>query len=82
MTRKVRNIGASPDNKKLGEALAFSEFAEMTNLIVLGEPGSGKSHLFHETANAEGATFIKARSFLVVPAISATFVRISSTLLH
>lgn len=67
MTRNVLKVGASHSKNEPDQALPFSEFAATTNLILLGEPGSGKSHLFRETASAESALFIKARTFITRP---------------
>jgi predicted NACHT family NTPase len=68
MTRNVRKVGVPLSKHDPTQARPFSELAETTNLILLGEPGSGKSHLFRESAAAEGATLIKARAFLSRPA--------------
>jgi MoxR-like ATPase len=58
MTRNVRKVGAHRSKKESEEALPFSKFTETTNLILLGEPGSGKSHLFRETATAGSGTCV------------------------
>jgi len=45
----------------------FSAFADQTNIVLLGNPGAGKSHLFREAAVAQGGQFLTARAFLNIP---------------
>jgi len=45
----------------------FSSFRDHANIVLLGDPGAGKTHLFHETAQSEGARFLRARDFLNLP---------------
>jgi hypothetical protein len=50
----------------------FSAFAEVPNIILLGDPGAGKSHLFEAAARASGdGRFFTVRSFLNLPADEA-----------
>ena len=64
MIRNVRKIGVPLSKQEPAQPRPFSEFADTTNIVLLGEPGSGKSHLFRETAAAESATLLTARAFL------------------
>ncbi|RWP65639.1 hypothetical protein [Mesorhizobium sp.] len=67
MTRTVRQT--NPPHDKLEEAppRPFSDFESAPNLVLLGDPGAGKTHLFREAARAEGMVPITARAFLVTP---------------
>jgi predicted NACHT family NTPase len=68
MTRIVRQLNAAPGKAENAKPRHFSDFAGAPNLVLLGDPGSGKTHLFRETAAAEGARFLKTRDFLNMPA--------------
>jgi hypothetical protein len=67
MERIVRQI--HPDRRR-HEAIAelrLSEFATQPNIVLLGDPGTGKSHTFREVAAACNGRYITARKFLTVP---------------
>jgi hypothetical protein len=49
----------------------FSEFQEHANIVVLGDPGSGKTHLFRHFAEREVGRFLRVRSFLNLPTVTA-----------
>lgn len=68
MTRSVRQLNLKPDQPQAATARPFEDFTESTNLVLLGDPGAGKTHLFRQAALHEGGRFIKARAFLSVPA--------------
>lgn len=68
MSRIVRLINVVPSKAEDAKHRPFSDFAATPNLVLLGDPGSGKTHLFKEAAAAEGARFLKARDFLNMPA--------------
>jgi len=42
----------------------FSAYSHLPNIVLLGDPGAGKSYLFREFATAEGAKLLVARAFL------------------
>ena len=44
----------------------FSSFADEVNIVLLGDPGAGKTHLFWD-ASASGGQFVTARAFLNMP---------------
>lgn len=45
----------------------FSECLGFETVVLLGDPGSGKSHLFREYAAASGAQILSVRDFLNMP---------------
>ncbi|MGJ4897191.1 hypothetical protein ACQR2B_18945 [Bradyrhizobium oligotrophicum] len=68
MNRTVRQLNLKPDQPQEAAARPFEDFADRPNLVLLGDPGAGKTHVFDQAAKREGAHFIKARAFLTVPA--------------
>ncbi|ESX49433.1 hypothetical protein NLY43_25495 [Mesorhizobium sp. C416B] len=68
MTRTVRQTNLPYDKSDEARPRRFSDFESEPNIVLLGDPGAGKSHLFRETAKAEGARLITARAFLATPA--------------
>jgi hypothetical protein len=70
--RKVRQISPPPEGPAEQKPHPFSVFAEQKNLVLLGDPGAGKSHLFRESAAATvGGQFVTARRFLNIPTVPA-----------
>jgi predicted NACHT family NTPase len=67
MDRSVRQINAKADAAEAGKLQPFSAFSAKTNLVLLGDPGAGKTHLFKQAAAAEGGRWLTARAFLVTP---------------
>ncbi len=67
MVRNVQQINIALRRGGPEGPRPFSDFAASQNVVLLGDPGSGKSHLFRETAAVEGARFVTARAFLVTP---------------
>lgn len=62
--RRVRVISAPRgDNPDDAATRRFSEFANTSNIVVLGNPGSGKTVLFEEAARMAQTDCLKARSF-------------------
>src|SRR5260370_9924459 len=68
MTRTVRRTNVARDRREDATSRPFSSFSHEKNLVLLGDPGAGKTHVFKEAASAEGAVFVKARAFLLTPA--------------
>jgi hypothetical protein len=68
MTRAVRQMGMGPDRRENAAPRPFSEFSGQPNIVLLGDPGAGKTHLFRATAAAEQARLLTARAFLNIPA--------------
>jgi predicted NACHT family NTPase len=68
MTRAVRQTNTAPDSRQDAEPRPFTDFAGQANIVLLGDPGAGKTHLFKQAAATEKARFIKAREFLNTPA--------------
>ncbi|VIO75331.1 hypothetical protein CI1B_58330 [Bradyrhizobium ivorense] len=56
---------AEPNQRRL-----FSEYAETPNIVLLGAPGAGKTHLFIETAAKNGMR-VTTRDFLNIPTLPA-----------
>jgi hypothetical protein len=46
------------------KVLTFSDILEIPNIVLLGEPGAGKSHLFTHASQCENGNYITARSFI------------------
>jgi predicted NACHT family NTPase len=68
MTRAVRQTNIAPDSPQDAAPRPFTDFAGEANIVLLGDPGAGKTHLFKEAAAAQNGRFIKAREFLNTPA--------------
>jgi hypothetical protein len=66
MSRAVRHINVKAGTSEEKER-PFSAYSAETNLVLLGDPGAGKTHLFKEAAAAEGGRWLTARTFLVTP---------------
>jgi hypothetical protein len=62
VNRAVRQTNISPDRPQDAEPRPFTDFADQANIVLLGDPGAGKTHMFREAAVAEQARFIKARA--------------------
>jgi predicted NACHT family NTPase len=68
MTRAVRQINIGADRRKDAAPRPFSDFSDEANIVLLGDPGAGKTHLFRETAANEQGRLITVRAFLSTPA--------------
>jgi predicted NACHT family NTPase len=68
MDRIVRQLNTSRRKAEVEQLRPFSDFADQPNIVLLGDPGAGKTHTFRESASASGGRFVTARAFLVTPA--------------
>jgi hypothetical protein len=66
--RNVQQIRPSPQGGEERQPQPFSAFAGRSNIVLLGDPGAGKSHLFRESTAASGGRYLTARAFLNIPA--------------
>lgn len=64
--RLVRQIDPRP-NDEIVAAKRMSDYDRAPNIILIGDPGAGKSHLFDELALAAKTTVQRARAFLNTP---------------
>ncbi|WP_024583732.1 hypothetical protein [Bradyrhizobium sp. OHSU_III] len=67
MTRIVRQLNLKSDRPQDAGTRPFTDFAASPNLVLLGDPGAGKTHVFKQAAEREGGRFLKARAFLSLP---------------
>ena len=65
LNRSVKKIYPSSDNNKNSESLTFADILEISNIVLLGEPGAGKTYLFTNANQHENGNYIPARSFIV-----------------
>lgn len=68
MTRAVRQVGVGRGRRENAAPRPFVEFSPEPNIVLLGDPGAGKTHLFRAAASLERARFVTARAFLNMPA--------------
>jgi hypothetical protein len=64
--RFVRQIDPRPKDEVVTPK-RMSEYAETANIVLVGDPGAGKSHLFDELSQAARTTVQSARAFLNTP---------------
>jgi predicted NACHT family NTPase len=69
MDRAVRRIESTPPKARQDELQPFSAYDDAANIVLLGDPGAGKSHTFRQAAVRSGGRCITARAFLVKPAV-------------
>lgn len=63
LNRSVKKIYPADENIKNNEGLTFSDILHVPNIVLLGEPGAGKTHLFKVANQHENGNYITARSF-------------------
>jgi len=68
--RFVRQIDPRP-NDEVVTPKRISDYASTANIILVGDPGAGKSHLFEELAQAAKTNVQSARTFLNMPSGAA-----------
>lgn len=64
---KVEKVSGAIRNIKEGDAARFSEFEMVRNIIILGDPGSGKTELLESRQEIHGGIFARAANFLNRP---------------
>lgn len=68
--RIVRKVSPTPESGEAGKP--FSTYLDYPNLVLIGDPGAGKSHLFRQFAPTEHADQFTARDFLNVDVSTLT----------
>jgi predicted NACHT family NTPase len=66
MDRVVRDL-THPRKSDDAQLRLFSEYSARVNIVLLGDPGAGKSHLFRTFATIEGGRLVTVRTFLRAP---------------
>ncbi|MBI5453142.1 MAG: hypothetical protein HY956_00790 [Deltaproteobacteria bacterium] len=64
LKRLIRILGSSDEQSITSLPKPFSDFLNTPNIILLGDPGSGKTHTFKAGAKRESAEVLPVRSFL------------------
>jgi len=64
LNRSIKQIYPIDGNVKNNEGLTFADILEVPNIVLLGEPGAGKSYLFNHASDHENGNYIAARSFI------------------
>jgi hypothetical protein len=65
LDRLVTQIEPPPDYTAKQEPQVFRDFLSSHTIILLGDPGVGKTHLFQHAAQPEGAEYTTVRQFVV-----------------
>jgi len=65
LNRSIKKIYPVDSNVKNNEDLTFADILEVPNIVLLGEPGAGKSHLFNHASDHENGNCIAARNFTI-----------------
>jgi hypothetical protein len=67
MDRIVQQIYPEERQREGTAERRLSTFLTQPNIVLLGDPGAGKSHTFRELASACGGRYLTARAFLTLP---------------
>ncbi len=67
MDRLVRQIFPETPTRTGDGGQALSDYLAQPNIVLLGDPGAGKSHTFRDLAARSGGRFLTARAFLTLP---------------
>ncbi|EBW8988775.1 hypothetical protein BXL21_27755, partial [Salmonella enterica subsp. enterica serovar Enteritidis] len=62
LNRQVRQI--YPLQEKDTQTVVFSDYFHFPNIVLLGDPGAGKTHLFKQFAALQEAKYLTVRHFL------------------
>ena len=71
LNRSVKKFYPLDNNNKNSENLTFTDILEVPNIVLLGEPGAGKSYLFTHANDHENGNYIAARSLSALPESNA-----------
>ena len=64
LNRRVKRISSS-SNDDQQQIRAYADYLDRPNIVLLGDPGAGKSHLFRIGSEHESAKLFQARSFTI-----------------
>jgi predicted NACHT family NTPase len=67
MDRIVRQIHPEERKREGTAERRLSEFLTQPNIVLLGDPGAGKSHTFRDLAATCGGRYLTVRAFLTLP---------------
>ena len=67
--RQVRQLMPLPADEDTERPRTFSEFIDQPNIVLLGDPGAGKTHLFRSFTAAADGIFFTVRNFLNSPPV-------------
>jgi hypothetical protein len=68
MDRTVRRIESTPPQGQREQLRPISAYDNAASIVLLGDPGAGKTRTFRECAERCGGRYVTARAFLVTPA--------------
>ena len=64
LDRLVTQIEPPPEYLEEQKSRAFHDFLDSHNIILLGDPGLGKTHIFRQAAQQAGAVYKTVRQFV------------------
>jgi len=64
LDRRVTRLSSSIEDDRQG-LRAYADYLDRLNIVLLGDPGAGKSHLFKIGSEHESAMLFQARSFSI-----------------
>jgi hypothetical protein len=62
--RVVRKLEPKDDQPEIVDRRYFSDFLDIPNIILLGDPGAGKTYTFEEASKVEKGKILNVRQFL------------------